>query len=306
MTFLELAVEVLKRTKSPLTPAEIWQYAKDNGLDAQVGTQGKTPWATVGAQLYVNIRDKKDSPFGRTEGRPRRFFLKSHLKEIPGFDKLIEEQAGQEIIPGTVEFLERDLHPFLSYFAFYIQRCYTKTLQHSKSDKKEFGEWVHPDMVGCYFPIDEWKPEVIDFSTSLGALPTKVTSYEIKRELNFGNLRESFFQTVSNSSWANESYLAAAYISTDEEFREELRRLSVSFGIGVIHIDIDDPDSSEVILPAKFKESLDWETVNKLSMNSDFREFLKRVKNDLSSKEIRKERYDKVLDRDSLMKIIRR
>jgi hypothetical protein len=38
---------------------------------------------------------------------------------------------------------------------------------------------------------------------------------------------------------------------------------------------------------------VDWETVNKLSrMNIDFREFLKRVKIDISSKEVRKELYD--------------
>ena len=45
----------------------------------------------------------------------------------------------------------------------------TPTIQHSRSDKKEFGEWIHPDMVGCYFPIDDWKPEVVEFSASIGS-----------------------------------------------------------------------------------------------------------------------------------------
>jgi hypothetical protein len=32
----------------------------------------------------------------------------------------------------------------------------------------------------------------------------------MKKELNFSNLRESYFQAVSNSSWANEGYLVTA------------------------------------------------------------------------------------------------
>ncbi len=305
MTFQELAIKVIKEAKVPLAPEEIWELAKQKGYDREVGSQGKTPWSSIGAQLYVSVRDRKDSPFAKTETKPRRFYLRSFLKEIKDFDKLIEAQAEKEPAPSGFTFLERQLHPFLAYFSFYYLKSYTKTIEHTKSDKKEYGEWVHPDMVGCYFPIGDWKPEVIEFSSSIGNVPTRISSFEIKRELSFSNLRESFFQTISNSSWANESYLVAAHISIDEDFQEELRRLSSSFGIGVIRLDIEDPDSSEVILPPKFKDTLDWESVNKLSMNPDFREFLKRVKTDLSSKEIRQEKYDKVIEKDSLIKSIR-
>jgi hypothetical protein len=305
MTFLELAVKVLKEAQVPLTAEEIWEYAKAKGYEKEVGTQGKTPWMSVSAQLYVSVRDKKDSPFVKTDSKPRRFFLRSLLKEVKDIDKLLEEQARPEAAKLRFEFLEKDLHQFLAYFAFYFQKTYTKTIEHAKSERREFGEWMHPDMVGCYFPIDEWRPEVLEFSSSLGNVPTKVSSYEIKRELSFSNLRESFFQTVSNSSWANESYLVAAHISNDEDFQDELRRLSSSFGIGVIRLDIEDPDSSEILLPARLKDTLDWETINKLSMNRDFRDFLRRVRIDLSSKEIRKEKYDKIVDKESLVKAIR-
>jgi len=65
--------------------------------------------------------------------------------------------------------------------------------------------------------------------------------------------------------------------------------------IRAVRLDIDDPGSSEVILPAKHKNELDWDTMNKLANeNPDFREFSKRIKIALSSKEIRKEKYDKV------------
>lgn len=83
----------------------------------------------------------------------------------------------------------------------------------------------------------------------------------------------------------------------------ELKRLSTAFGIGVIRLDVDDPDSSEVILPAKPKDIIDWDTVNKLSsINPDFRDFLKRIRINMTSREVRKEMYDSVLDKDELIK----
>ena len=62
-----------------------------------------------------------------------------------------------------INFLEKDLHKFLSYYAYYHLHCYTKTIKHQISSKNEFGEWVHPDMVGCYFSLDDWKKEVWNF-----------------------------------------------------------------------------------------------------------------------------------------------
>jgi len=51
------------------------------------------------------------------------------------------------------------------------------------------------------------------------------------------------------------------------------------------------------------RDNLDWETVNKLaSMNPDFRELLKRVKNDVTNQEIIKEKYDKVFQVEEIVK----
>jgi hypothetical protein len=91
-------------------------------------------------------------------------------------------------------------------------------------------------------------------------------------------------------------------IDDNETFLSELRRLTSSFGIGIIKLDIEDPDSSEIVFPAKFKEFIDWDTINKLMINSDFKDFIKRVKNDISSQEIRMEKYDKVLEIETLKK----
>jgi len=179
-------------------------------------------------------------------------------------------------------------------------KAYCKTINHSKSEKSKFGEWLHPDIVGCYFPIEDWSSSAIELSQALGAVNVRLYSFELKRELSFSNLREAFFQAVSNSSWAHEGYLCAAEISQDEDFMSELKRLSGSFGIGILKINIKDPDASEIIFPAKLKDSLDWESINKLCINADIKEFFTRIRVDLTSKEIRKEKYDPVLTSEIL------
>jgi len=300
MTFLELAEKVLNEIEKPLTANEIWEIAKEKGYDQKLNTQGKTPWATLNAQIYVDVKDKSDTVFTTVGKRPKRFYLKKQ-KSFFDIEKIETEQDTKEITEKEIEYLEKDLHPFLSYFAYYHLKCYTKTINHSKSTKKEFGEWVHPDIVGCYFPIDEWDTQVMNLSSAIGNTSIKIISFELKRELNLGKLRESFFQAVSNSSWANESYLVAAEISNNDDFMNELTRLSSSFGIGVIKLDIEVPISSEIILPAKIRDNLDWETINKLTLNIDFKEFLKRIKNDLQSNEIRKEKYDKIFKPSDLV-----
>ena len=307
MTFLELAQKVLEEIKKPLTANEIWEFGVKKDYDKQLNSKGKTPWATLGAQIYTNERDNPDTIFAVIGKRPKRFFLKSQTN-LSNNKKVedIEQNTEEIIVKEKAKYLEKDLHPFLSYFAYYHLNCYTKTINHSKSTKKEFGEWVHPDIVGCYFPIDEWSSEVLSLSSAVGNTSLKIFSFELKKELNLSKLRESFFQAVSNSSWANESYLVAADISNNEDFLKELQRLSSSFGIGVIKIDIEEPLSSEILMPATTRENLDWETINKLTINKDFKELLKRIKIDLTSNEIRKEKYDKIYEPEDLIKIIKK
>jgi hypothetical protein len=305
MTFQKLAEEILKLSDEPLTANEIWQKATEIGLDSDLESKGKTPWATLGARLYVIVRDNPKSIFKSIGKRPKRFYLKDKKYDInfTEYEQGIPEERSETVKKYSTEqkYSEKDLHSFLAYFAYYHLSCYTKTINHSKSGKKEFGEWVHPDMVGCIFPIDDWDNEVLQLSSVVGNTSIKFISFEIKKELNLSTLREKFFQTVSNSSWANESYLVASEISNNSDFLSELSRLSASFGIGLIRLEIEDPNSSEIILQPKTREYLDWETINKLTMNTDFKEFLKRVRIDLSSNEIRREKYDKILSENELI-----
>jgi len=319
LTFEQLILKVLEETKKAISADEIWEIALQKGYDKELGSRGKTPVATLSALIYRDINEnKEESPFVKASYRPTLFYLreydniidKSTFRENPKFKEGKEdEESPIKSLKSNIEksgYNEKDLHSHLVYYASLYLNCYCKTINHSTSAKKEFGEWQHPDIVGCKFPTEEWKnPEVFKLSASVGNISLQVFSFELKKKLSFENLREAFFQAVSNSSWSNEGYLVAPEIIENPEFLNELKRLSSSFGIGVIKLDLKEPDSSYVLFPSRVRETLDWETINKLfNMNSDFQEFIKRVNKDFERKEIIFERYDKILSKEELLKII--
>ena len=305
-TFKTLAEEIIKRVKKPLTADEIWNIALQDGIAKNLKTSSKNPSKTIRAQIYADIRKYGDqSQFIKIDSKPIKFFLKG-LVPKEELNQIIKREKAFVETPKPSGIPERLLHPFLTYFAFTYMNCYTKTIYHEKSSRRSFSQWLHPDMVGVSFPLEDWATEVIDFAKEIGSVPIVIYSFEIKRNLGFHNLRESFFQTVSNSSWANEGYLVVADLEEDEDLTNELKRLSSSFGIGVIKIDIDNPDSSEIKFQARHKTELDWDTMDKLAKeNPDFRKFLNRVKTDIASKEIRKEWYDEVLSPEDLTQAFR-
>ena len=98
----------------------------------------------------------------------------------------------------------------------------------------------------------------------------------MKKEITFGNLREYYFQAVSNSSWAHEGYLVA--LKVEEELHEELRRLNNAFGIGIIRLDPINISQSEILFASKERNNLDWDTIERLAEeNEDFRTFISDV-----------------------------
>ncbi len=303
LTFKAFAKRVLENSDIPLTPQEIWEQGKEMQLDRQLNSKGLTPWSTIGAQLFVDTRDNPDSVFIKVGKRPARFFLKKRQSELSADinSKIAAYEARQnKQKPG---FCERDLHPLLAYVVNTNARfnrgrnIYTKTIYHEKSAKKGYSEWLHPDMVGFYIPLEDWQSDLLDFNKITDNNSVRLFSFELKVKLDRTNYREAFFQAVSNSSWAHEGYLVAPNILQDEDLLSELERLSVSFGIGIIELQPGDIDASSILYPAKQRSILDWETMNKLAeQNPDFRKFLQDVKIDFESKRIHASEYDPVLD----------
>jgi len=300
-SFLDLAYDVLKATASPLTYQEIWQIGKEKGLTDKIRTSGKTPWQSLGAQLYVEVRDNEQSRFIKVGRRPARFFLKERGGDVPpdAVAKIEKEELRKK--EKKSEYRERDLHPLLTYFAYANptfnrgRSIFTKTICHEKSTRSGYNEWIHPDIVGFYLPLDDWRPDVVEFNRLSDNNSLRLFSFEIKKSLTKANYREAYFQAVSNSSWAHEGYLVAADILQDDEFLSELERLASSFGIGIIHLDPRDIDSSTILYPAHGRDVLDWETINKLcEQNSDFEKFLQDVRIDFESKRIHRAEFDEV------------
>lgn len=291
--FLKLAQDTLRKTQIPMSAIEIWNYATDNKMIGELNSSGKTPWKTLGARVYVDIKNNKKTKMKQISKRPAKFGLKE-------FDYDLENYENEINIKDNSKYTERDLHTLLTKFVYSNQhfRCYTKTIHHEKSKKKNIGvnKWLHPDIVGVHFPYEEYSKETINLINSLNESTYKLYSFEMKKTLNFENLREYYFQAVSNSSWANEGYLVTLDIDESDEFMDEIRRLNNAFGIGVIKLNSINIAESEIIFPAKINESLDWDTINRLvEDNIDFKEFTETISDTSKTDKISKE-YDEVLN----------
>lgn len=293
ITYKQLAIKILTEEERPLTGEEIWQIAVEKEYDKDIKGNGKTPWRTISAQIYVDIRDNTETIFLKATENPTRFYLRNRKIRESSTDKLSKTKK--------INKKERELHQLFTSYMSNNKGVYTKTIYHEKSIKRPTGmnKWLHPDMVGVNIPINSWDTSMISFSEKMGKFPMTLYSFELKTEVKLSNIREYYFQAVSNSSWANEGYLVAAEICEDEDFREELKRLTSSFGIGIIHLNIESPADSEVLFQAKYKEELDLSTINKLSRdNSDFRKFIESITETLQSptKRIYKDDFDKVIE----------
>ena len=138
-TFLNFAIEVLQKSKKPLTVKEIWHEGKLIGLTDKIGSQGKTPEKTLGARIYIDIRDNEKTPFIKVSKRPAKFFLKEF-----GEINLLEETKSVEEAKSLTEeknYNEIDLHKLLSSFVYGNPEfaCLTKTIRHAKSPKEKAG-----------------------------------------------------------------------------------------------------------------------------------------------------------------------
>ena len=291
--FLKLAEEILNNTKIPMSINEMWNYAEKNNMTEELNSSGKTPWKTLGARVYVDIKNNKKTKIKQISKRPAKFGLKEFEYHLENYENEIE-------IKDNSKYTERDLHTLLTKFVYSNQhfRCYTKTIRHEKSKKKNTGvnKWLHPDIVGVHFPYEEYSKETINLINSLNESTYKLYSFEMKKNLNFENLREYYFQAVSNSSWANEGYLVTLNIDESDEFMDEIRRLNNAFGIGVIKLNSINIAESEIVLPAKINESLDWDTINRLvEDNINFKEFTETISDTSKTDKISKE-YDEVLN----------
>lgn len=311
-TFWDIIERTIEKVATPLSAKEIWDKANELGTIGDYVTTGKTPWATIAAYCYTDINNNGDaSMIIQTSERPAQFFLRKLADKID--IQKVQKQKDTEVAKKekveTKKFNERDLHSVLVAYAYGDShfKANLKTIYHENSSKATKGqnEWLHPDLVGVYFPFRDYKSETLEIQNHLSITSIKLFSFELKISLNFGNLRQSFFQAVSNSSWANEGYLVALNIDDDPTFKDEVRRLNNAFGIGIIKLNPENVFESEILFPSSINQEIDWDTVNRLANeNSDFSDFLKLITEDCKLGKV-KSQYDKVLKLEDLTKHIK-
>lgn len=311
-TFWDIIERTIEKVATPLSAKEIWDKANELGTIGDYTTTGKTPWATIAAYCYTDINNNGDSSMViQTSERPAQFFLRKLADkiDIQKVQKQKETEVAKKEKVETKKFNERDLHSVLVAYAYGDShfKANLKTIYHENSSKATKGqnEWLHPDLVGVYFPFRDYKSETLEIQNHLSITSIKLFSFELKISLNFGNLRQSFFQAVSNSSWANEGYLVALNIDDDPTFKDEVRRLNNAFGIGIIKLNPENVFESEILFPSSINQEIDWDTVNRLANeNSDFSDFLKLITEDCKLGKV-KSQYDKVLKLEDLTKHIK-
>jgi hypothetical protein len=241
------------------------------------------------SQVVAEIGSQKDQivkndthVFWQDKPRPRVYWYNPDKvvgEILPEIDENEDDTPEVSTIAES-SFSEHDLYPILIDYLktelnLYCQRIDEKRSKNSRGSGGN--QWLHPDIVAMQ-PVDKEWNELIRSCVKQGAgQSVRLWSFEVKKELTGSNARKSFFQAVSNSSWANEGYLVATSI-LDSSVEQELRMLSALHGIGVILLNPENPSESEMMLPAKSRAEVDWQSVNRILVeNADFKDYIELV-----------------------------
>lgn len=229
-----------------------------------------------------------------TEERPRKFYYTANsdsdeIEEIetdePPKSAQIPSNALVETAQGW-QLTEDELYPILMEFLRAELEIFSKRIdeKRSKNAKGPKGNhWLFPDVVAMEILSNDWDDKITECVTLYGDKKTQLWSFEVKIKVNRSNVREVFFQAVSNSSWANFGYLVASEIEGVETIKE-LRILSGLHGIGVIQLNVENPAESQIVIPAKERIEVDWNTANRLvEENTDFEEYIVKIRQFLKS-----------------------
>ena len=237
----------------------------------------------IGARHSTTL---KKYPTLKTAGtKPRRFYFSEQTDE--------QELAQAEAVttPSPVDdptapaapqlrLLEKDLYPLLAQYLIDELKVWSLRIDETKSSNRQGpsgNKWLFPDLVGLEDLTKDWSESVLDCVATQAVPRTKLWSFEVKLVINRSNVREVFFQAVSNSSWANLAYLVASQINGDETM-QELQRLSSLHGVGVLLLNTEVPADSYLEIPALERTNVDWNTASRIAKeNPDFNRYIELI-----------------------------
>lgn len=175
----------------------------------------------------------------------------------------------QDLYPRLVQYLRDE-------YSVHAVRIDEKTA----SNRHGLGSnrWLFADVVGMEHLVAGFDNDVREAIRQSNARQLKLWSFEVKRLLNGSNVREAYYQAVSNSSWANVGYLVAADIE-GKATQQELELLHAMHGIGILLLNTDEPSESQILIPARERPEVEWAMCNRLATeNRDFKNFMRAVR----------------------------
>lgn len=274
-TAYELAQAFLQRYPTEMADKKANpRYATQEKLLAQLAAEIGGERTAAAKKRYANIVTQ-DKP------RPRRYWWDATPQNQFDTSKPPEAPAVLNTATSLVSpsFNEHDLYPLLMEYLHKDLKLYCQRID-EKTSKNSYGNggnrWLHPDIVALE-PLDQhWDAVVKDCVRHGNGSSVRLWSFEVKKHLTRSNVRECFFQAVSNSTWANLGYLVIGSMSNDVE--DELQMLASLHGIGVLLLNTDSLFDSEILIPARLRAEVDWQSVNRIVReNQDFHRFIEQV-----------------------------
>lgn len=252
------------------------EFASDAAFVNQVVSE-------IGARATIIIK-KHPAIEIQDQPRPRKYWFSSKKRDT--VSDVLEENIAE--VDSSIELetkskpeihLEKEMYPLLQQYLKEIglipKRLDEKKSKNSKG--RNGNEWLHPDIVAMQAIPHQWNHIVQTCVQAGGGDMVHLWSFEVKKKITMSSVRESFFQTVSNSSWASYGYLVCASIEGDDT-QEELRMLSALHGIGVMILNTENLSESNILIPARFREKPDWRSINRIVVeNKDMADFIQYV-----------------------------
>ena len=78
-SIIEVAKEILERKKEALNPIKMYHIANEMGLTKELNLNGKTPWQSFGARIYMDIKENPNSIFEVVATKPILIKLKKMI-----------------------------------------------------------------------------------------------------------------------------------------------------------------------------------------------------------------------------------
>lgn len=274
-TARELAAEFIERYPTEMAEKQRNpRYGTKEKLLAQLAREIGGDRTTAAKNRCANVATQ-DKP------RPRLYYWDANPQQSA---EIVIEQDDAETQEAdlplvTSDYTEQELYPLLIEFLHKEFDLYSQRID-EKTSKNSYGSggnhWLHPDVVALE-PLDQhWDAVVKDCVRHGNDSLVRLWSFEVKKQLTKGNVRQCFFQAVSNSTWANFGYLVATGLSNDVE--PELQMLASLHGIGVLLLNTESLFDSQILIPAHERTNIDWQSVNRIvSENTDFHRFIEQV-----------------------------